>query len=238
MTVSSPGQGDATDESRTAGFTNAEDRLAWEYGLENAAFATLALNSTLYQMAAREGHLPRVDDARSEMGQVRQYFQVLPVFFSAQELAQESDFEGFKSALENPHLKQVLVVQGEEHLRVLFEEARTMDLSGTALGLEIHWNLVESVGEDRYWDVVFVDYVQRIIAIQLLRNSLFQSLGDDTSQDEAFPAAWLDLQEEAWDNTAIQLTDASPEAIRLEAVRSYMNAYLAAERDSLQTPSR
>ena len=226
------GQPDADAESEALADVDSRTLLAYEFGLETVAFSNLALDAALYQTAVDEGISIREDQVRSEMGLVRQWFQVLPVFFQLQELARNDDFEGFRELTEDPFLREVMVLQGEEHLALLFEEARVMDLSGAEEGMKIHLYLLESVGPDRYWEEVFADYVRRTIAINLLRNSLGPA---PSAQSAELP--WLDLQKKTWGATAITLTDTAPESVMLPDVRSYMDRYFALERQRLESPS-
>ncbi len=226
------GQADADAESEALADVDSRTLLAYEFGLETVAFSNLALDAALYQTAVDQGISIREDQVMSEMGLVRQWFQVLPVFFQLQELARNDDFEGFRELTEDPFLREVMVLQGEEHLALLFEEARIMDLSGAEEGMKIHLYLLESVGPDRYWEEVFANYIRRTIAINLLRNSLGPA---SSAQSAELP--WLDLQRKTWGATTITLTDTAPENVMLPDVRSYMDRYFALERQLLESPS-
>ena len=211
---------------------DARTLLAYEFSLETVAFANLALDAALYQSAVDAGISTREDQVRHEMGLVRQWFQVLPIFFQLQELARNSDFEGFRELTENPFLREIMVLQGEEHLVLLFEEAKVMDLSGAEEGLKIHLYLLELVGPDRYWEEIFADYIRRTIAINLLRNTL-----DASPSGQPGDLPWLDLQQKTWEATEITLTEATPESILLPGVQSYMDRYFALERQRQGSPA-
>ena len=232
MSLGQPGQNAADADSETLADIDARTLLAYEFGLETVAFANLVLDAALYRTAIDEGISTREDQVTYEMGLVRQWFQVLPIFFQLQELARNSDFEGFRELTENPFLREVMVLQGEEHLALLFEEAKVMDLSSAEEGMKIHLYLLESVGPDRYWEEIFVDYIRRTIAINLLRNTLDAS---PSGQPDGLP--WLDLQQKTWEATEITLTDATPESITLPEVLSYMDRYFALERQLLGSPA-
>ena len=218
----------AADESEWSRIHAARHRLVLEFGLENAAFANLAQDMALYQIAVADGHSPQDQFVMAEMGRARERFGGLRALLDLQELARESDFEGFRNLAESSSLQQLIPVQGEEHLVALFEEAREMDLSGAVEGMEIHATLLESVGAERYWNEISVEHIRRLVAIENFRLSVDRQ---DTGQTAGLD--WQDLREKTWGGTVVRLTDAAPQSITMSAFRSYMNGYHALERDLL-----
>ena len=216
------------DESILGEYFQGRHRLASEFGLENAALATLTLDMAFYRIAAAEGHSPPAGEIMVEMGRTRERIGGLQALLELHELSLESDLEGFRNLIESPLVRQLIPVQGEEHLLALFEQAGEMDLSGAAGGMEIHTALLESVGEDRYWNEVYVDHARKLVAIESLRLVI-----DETESDLPSNLYWQDLRENTWGGTVIVLTDAAPNSITLDGVRSYMNGLHALQRDLL-----
>ena len=222
------GQEIAADDSVRSENIAARLRLTSEFGLETAAFVHLAQDIVLYQIAVAAGHSPQDRAVMTEMGRVREQFSGRRVLLDLQKLARESDLAGFRNMVESPSVRQLIAVQGEEHLLALFEEAKEMDLSGASEGMEIHSTLLESVGAERYWNEIFVEHIRRIVAIENLRLFVDQQ---DTGQTAGL--AWQNIREKTWGDTVIVLTDAAPESITMPGLRSYMNDYHALERDLL-----
>ena len=218
------GQGSEADESILGDYFRGKQRLASEFGLETAAFANLAQDFTLYQLAVSEGHLPLDGEIMVRMGVARERIGGLRALLELHELARESDLAGFRNLIERPYVEQFISVQGEEHLLALFEQAGETDLSGAADGMEFHAALLESVGDDRYWNEVFVDQARRLVAIESLRLAI-----DDKEPDLSSDIQWQDLREKTWEGTVIELTDAAPDSITLAGVRSYMSGQHALE---------
>lgn len=163
------------------------------------------------------------------MGQARQRIFNLRLLIELHELALESDMAAFRNLIESPQAGQVIAVQGEEHLLLLFEQAKQMDFSGTNDGLAIHDELLESVGPDEYWTEVYVDYSRRRLAIEALRTSMVESRDAETAELE-----WQDFQESTWDAAEITLTGEALSAISLAGIRAYMGGHFALERRLLE----
>ena len=222
------GEGAEQDESGLGEFIRGRQHLISRFGLENAAFATMAQDVALYQAAVAEGHAARDAEAMAVMGANRKRVQGLGTLLDLHELARESDLDGFRELLESPSGGQLLRVQGEGHLLKLFEEAGNLDMSGAARGMEIHAALLDSAGEDQYWTGAFVELAGWLVAIESLRNAV-----EETDSSQAPGLGWLDITEETWGSTVIELTDAAPEGVTLTDVRLYMDGLLALERDLL-----
>ena len=222
------GQGSEADESSLGEYFQGRRLLASEFGLENAAFATLAQDLALYQIAVAKGHSPHVGEVMVEVGRSRERIGGLTALLELHELARDSDLAGFRAKIESPLAKQMIPVQGEEHLLALFDEAGKMDLSGAAKGMEIHTALLESVGEDSYWTEVFAEHARTKVTIESLRMSV-----EEMQTDLPADLHWQNNREEAWGSIVIELTDAAPKPITLTAVRSYVDGYHALERDLL-----
>lgn len=218
----------ADDDSGLGEFIRGRQRLISRFGLENAAFATMAQDVALNRVAVAEGHSARDAEAMAVMGANRKRVQGLGTLLELHELARESDLDGFRKLLENPSVSQLLRVQGEGHLLTLFEEAGNLDMSSAARGLEIHAALLESVGEDRYWTGVFLDPAGWLVTIESFRNAV-----EETEPSQAPGLDWLDLTEKTWGSTVIELTDAAPGGVTLTDVRLYMDGLIALERDLL-----
>ena len=219
------GQGSEADQSILGDYFRGRQLLASEFGLENAAFANLAQDFTLYQLAVSEGHSPLDGEIMVRMGVARERIGGLRALLELHEVARESDLAGFRNLIERPYVRQFISVQGEEHLLALFEQAGETDLSGAADGMEIHAALLESVGEDRYWSEVFADQARRLVSIESLRLAI-----DNKEPDLSSDIHWQDLREKTWGGTVIELTDAAPKSITLANVRSYMTGQHALER--------
>ena len=228
LNLGSSGQGSAADESPLGEFYRDRYRLVSEFGLENAAFATLALDTALYRAAASRGHVPPDSEVMAMMGQERERIGGLLLMMRLHELAKASDLVAFRSLIESPPVRRLLPVQGEEHLLLLFEQAKEMDFSSMKAGLEIHAALGESFGADRYWTEAYVVHARRLLAIEALRSTM---AGPETDWSSVID--WLDFREETWSGADISLSDAAPNTLNLEDVRSFMNAILALERDFL-----
>ena len=183
----------------------------------------------LYRVAASEGHLPEDGEVMVQMGQARERIGGLHALFELQQLAQQDDLAGFRELIESPFVRNLIVVQEEEHLLALFEQAKETDLSGSAEGMAIHTLLLESIGDDRYWTGVFFDHTRRLLAIEALRSTF-----GEMNADQQASQAWQDLSEKTRNDTAIKLTDAAPKTITLTNVRSYMNGLQALERDLME----
>ena len=222
------GQGAGADESGLGGYLRGRQRLIAELGLENATFATLAQDIALHQEAMREGHFPPDGDVMAVMGANRERIRGLSTLLELHELALESDLDGFRNLIESPEGRQAVPVQSEEHLLALFEEAGKLDLSGAAKGMKIHSALLESVGEDRYWNGAFVEYAGWLGAIESYRLAV-----DELDSGDPPGLGWQDVREATWGSTAIELTDAAPEGVTLTGVRQYVNGLHALERDLL-----
>ncbi len=222
------GQGSTEDESAIEQYFGERNRLVSEFGLENAAFATLALDTALYRAAATRGHAAPRGEVMALMGEARERIGGLRVLIELHEFAVASDFAAFRRLIESPPVMQLVRVQGEEHLLQLFEQAGEMDFSGAKDGLEIHAALEESFGADRYWTEAYVVHASRLLAIEALRSTMA-----DPETDWSSVIDWLDFREETWSGADISLSDAAPNTLNLEDVRSFMNAILALERDFL-----
>ena len=233
LSLGIPDQGAAADESGLGEYFRGRQRLASEVGLENAAFATLAQDVSLFQAAVRGGQSPPEREVMVVMGANRERIRGLRTFLALHELARESNLEGFRNLLESPHVRQLIPVQGEEHLLALFEEAARIDLSGAARGIDIHTALLESVGEDQYWTEVFFEQARWLVAIESFRVAV-----GEMDSPPGSGLNWQDLREKIWGSTVIELTDAAPEAITLTDVRLYVNGLHALERDLLNELNR
>lgn len=221
-------QASAADESQVGDYLRTRNELVDGFGMENAAFATLALDAALYRAAISRGYVPRDDEVMALMGQARERIGNLLLLMELQELAQASDFEGFRSLIESPRVGQLIAVQGEEHLLLLFEQARELDFSGAKEGLDIHLALLETIGPERYWTEIHVKQARWLLAIEALSRNVAESEADRSGVLD-----WLDFRETTWSGTAISLADAAPDALNLESVRSYMEEIIALERDFL-----
>ncbi len=221
-------QASEADESSLGEFLSSRRRLVSEFGLENAAFATLAQDLALYQAAATEGPPPPDGEVMAVMGANRERIRGLITLLDLHELARESDLEGFRDLLESPSVGQLIPVQGEEHVLALFEQAATIDLSGAARGMEIHEALLESVGDEVYWTEVFFQQARWLVAVESLR------LAVEEMESPLPPGLqWQDHRERTWGSTVIELTDAAPESVTLSDVRRYMDGLHALERELL-----
>ncbi len=216
------------DESALGEYIRGKQELISRFGLENAAFATLAQDAALYQVAVAEGHVARDAEAMAVMGANRKRVQGLGTLLALHELARESDLDGFRELLDSPSGGQLIRVQGEGHLLKLFEEAGNLDMSDAASGMEIHAALVESAGEDQYWTEGFLELANWLVAIESFRQAV-----DATESPEALGVAWLEITEKTWASTVIELTDAAPEGVTLTDSRLYMDGLHALERDLL-----
>ncbi len=216
------------DESALGEYIRGKQGLISRFGLENAAFATLAQDAALYQVAVAEGHVARDAEVMAVMGANRKRVQGLGTLLALHELARESDLDGFRDLLDSPSGGQLIRVQGEGHLLKLFEEAGNLDMSDAASGMEIHAALVESAGEDQYWTEGFLELANWLVAIESFRQAV-----DAMESPEALGVAWLDITEKTWSSTVIELTDAAPEGVTLTDVRLYIDGLLALERDLL-----
>ena len=163
------------------------------------------------------------------MGQARERIGSLRLLVELHELAKASDFAVFRSLIESSPGRQLVSVQGEEHLLLLFEQAREMDFSGATEGLEVHAALLESVGSDQYWTEVFVEHGRRVLAIEALRSTVV-----DTNTVQSGPVDWQDFLEKTWSGAVISLTDTAPDTLNPADIRLYMDEYLALERDLLK----
>ena len=216
------------DESGLAEFLSGRRILVSEFGLENAAFATLAKDLALHQAAIKEGHSFLDAEVMAAMGANRERIRGLRTLLKLHELARQSDLEGFRDLLESPSVGQLIPVQGEEHILALFEEAARLDLSGASKGMQVHWGMLESVGEDLYWNEVYFELASWLLAIES-----FRLAAGEMASGESAAIRWQDFTEKTWDSTAIELTDAAPESVTLSEVRRYMDGLHALERDLL-----
>ena len=223
------GQGIADDQSPLSDYYTARSRLVSEFGMENAAFATLALESALYRAASSRGYIPSDGEVTVRMGQARERIGALGILVELHQLALASDFAAFRALLESPPARELLPVQGEEHLILLFEQAKEVDLSGATRALEIHASLLESFGPDRYWTEVYIEDSRRVLAIDALSSAV---IGSGTTQASALD--WQTFRESTWAAIDIGLTDAAPSAISLPAILSYMSEIDALQRDFLE----
>ena len=222
------GQASEEDESGLGEFLSGRRRLVSEFGLENAAFATLAQDLALYQAAATEGSPPPDGEVMAVMGANRERIRGLATLLELHERARESDLEGFRDLLESPSVGQLMPVQGEEHVLALFEQAATIDLSGAVRGMDVHDALLESVGDEVYWTEVFFQQARWLVAVESLR------LAVEEMESPVPPGLqWQDLREKTWGSIVIELTDAAPESVTLSGVRQYMDGLHALERDLL-----
>ena len=221
-------QASEADESALGEFLSGRRRLVSEFGLENAAFATLAQDLALYQVAVIEGPPPPDGEVMAVMGTNRERIRGLATLLELHELARESDLEGFRDLLESPSVGQLIPVQGEEHVLALFEQATNIDLSGAARGMNIHEALLEYVGDEVYWTEVFFQQARWLVAIESLR------LAVEEMESPLPPGLqWQDLREKTWGSTVIELTDAAPETVTLSDVHLYTDGLHALERDLL-----
>ena len=223
-----PDQSLEADESGLGEFLRGRQRLVSEFGLVNAAFASLAQDVALYRVAVAEGQLPPDGEVMAVMGSNRERIRSLRTLLDLHELARDNNLEGFRTLIETPRVRQVIPVQGEEHLLALFEEAASIDLSGAAGGMEIHAGLVESVGEDLYWAEVFFEQARWLITIESYRLAV-----DDMESPTPSGLPWQGLREKTWGSTVIELTDAAPETVSLPQVRQYVKGLHTLERDLL-----
>ena len=222
-------QESAAGESALDDYFRDRNRLVSEVGPENAALAALALDFALHQTAASHSHVPRQDNVMAQLGQARQRISNLHLLVELHELARASDLDAFRSLIENPSVRQIIPVQGEEHLALLFEQAREVDFSGAIEGLAVHTALTESLGPDRYWTEVYVQHARKLLAIEAFRTTMAEPHTGWSGFEE-----WLDFRENTWSGTAISLTDTARDTFNLQNVRSYMDEILALERDLLE----
>lgn len=216
------------DESGLAEFLSGRRNLVSEFGLENAAFATLAKDLALHQEAVKDGHSSLDAEVMAAMGGNRERIRGLRTLLELHELASQSDLEGFRDLLESPSVSQLIPVQGEEHILALFEEAARLDLSSASKGVQVHSGMLESVGEDLYWTEVYFE-----IASWLLTVESFRLAASEMAYDESAALRWQNFTEKTWGSTVIELTDAAPESVGLAKVRGYMDGLHALERDLL-----
>ena len=229
LSIGLSGQPSATDEFPLGDYFSARNRLVSEFGIENAAFATLALDSALYRAASSRGHIPSEGEVTALMGQARERIGGLTMLVELHELALASDFAAFRTLVESPPARKLLPVQGEEHLLLLFEQAKEVDFSGAMEGLEIHASLLESFGPDRYWTDVYVEQARRILAIEAFSSTVLDS---GTAQSSA--RDWQAFRERTWAAIDMRLTDSAPGAIDLASVLSYMSALDTLQRGLLE----
>ena len=221
-------QGSGADGSDLAEFLLERQRLESDFGLANAAFAALAQDVALYQLAKADGQSAPDGEVMAVMGANRDRIRGLGTLLELHELARESDLEGFRDLIERPEVMQLIPVQGEEHLLVLFEQAANIDLSGAARAMEIHEGLLESIGDDLYWTEVFFELARWLLTIESFRVAM------DIAESALTPdLQWQDIREKTWGSTVIELTDAAPEGVSLTEVGLYMNELHALERDLL-----
>ena len=221
-------QGSEADESSLGDYVRGKQSLASEFGLDNAAFATLAQDLALYRAAVAEGQSPLAGDVMAVMGTNRERIRNLSTVLELHELAKESNLAAFRDLIESPGARQLIPVQGEEHILALFEEAGKIDLSGAAKGMNVHSALLDTVGEERYWTEVFFELAHWLVAIESLRLAVYENEAPLNSA-----LLWQDLKEKAWGSTVIELTDAAPEGLTLRDVRQFMKGLHALERDLL-----
>ena len=191
------------DESALGQYLRGKQRLISKFGLENAAFATLAQDAALYRLAVSEGHSAPDGEVMASMGANRERIRSLGILLELHELARASDLDGFRGLLETPDVRQVLPVQGEEHLLALFEEAGNLDMSGAARGMEIHAALLASAGEDRYWTEGFFEMAGWLLATESFRLA-FEAMESSTAPC----LGWLEFTEKTWAGAVIEVTDA------------------------------
>ena len=219
---------DAADESGLAEFLSGRRGLVSEFGLENAAFATLAKDLALHQAAVKEGHSSLGAEVMAAMGANRERIRGFRTLLELHELARQSDLKGFRDLLESPSVSQLIPVQGEEHILALFEEAARLDLSGAAKGMQVHSGMLESVREDLYWTEVYFELASWLLVIES-----FRLAAGEMASGESPALSWQDFTVRIWDSTVIELTDAAPESVTLSDVRQYMDGLHALERDLL-----
>ena len=238
LNIGLSGRGSAANESAAPGpwppivageYFKHRNRLVAEFGIENAAFAALAVDIALFQEAVSRRQMPPREEAMANMGQVRERIGGLLLLTELHEFARASDLTAFRSLMESPRAGQLVSVQGEEHLLLLFEQAKEIDFSGTTEGLEIHAALLESVDPDRYWTEVYVDHARRMLAIEALRTTMVDPKTGLPSDSD-----WQDFREKSWSSTFIKLTDDAPENIALAEIRSYMSGNHALQREFLK----
>ena len=229
LSVGPTTQESSADESPLGEYFRDRNRLISEFGPENAALAALALDFALHQEALSRGYVPLDEEIMVRMGQTRERIDGLYLLAQLSELAKASDFVAFRSLIESPSASQLVRVQGEEHLVLLFEQAKVMDFSSLREGLEVQTALTESFGSDRYWNEVYVEHTRRPLA-----NDAFRLTMVNADADWSGIVDWLDFRDMTWSGTAISLTDAAPNTLNLESVRSYMNEFLDLERDLLE----
>ena len=223
-----PSQGTDADETVLGEYLRGREQLAVQFGLENAGFAALAQDLALYRLAVTGGQHPPDADVMVAMGVNRERIRGLRALLDLHELAIASDLQGFRDLLETPNVAQLIPVQEEEHLLMLFEEAANIDLTGAVRGMEIHEALIESVGEGSYWNEVFFEQARWRVTIESFR------LSADVAGGHQPPALWWqNLREKTWVGTVIELTDAAPESVTLSEVRRYMDGLHALERELL-----
>lgn len=209
-------------------YLEGRQRLVDDFGLENAAFATLVQDLILYREAVAEGYAPNEAEIMAVMGTNRERIRGLSTLLELHKLARNADFEGFRDLIESPDVRRMVPVQGEEHLLALFEEAAAIDLSGAVRGMEVHSELLRVVGDDRYWTEVFFETARRLVAIESYRLTF-----DEVESGDSSALRWQHFKERIWGHTVIELTNAVPQEIRLENVRSYMNELHSLERELL-----
>ena len=223
-----PNQESDADESALGEYIRGTQRLTSQFGLESAAFATLAQDVALDQVALTEGQSPPDGEVMVVMGANRERIRGLRTLLELHTLARASDLQAFRNLIETPRVRELIPVQGEEHLLALFIQAANIDLSGAARGMEVHAALVESVGEEPYWIEVFLEQARWLVAIEAFRIAV-----NEMESPMSSGLSWQDLREKTWGSTVIELTDAAPEAITLLDVRQYMYELDALERDLL-----
>ena len=203
------------------------------YGPETVALAGAVADSVFYQRAVAEGHSPSEDEISALLEQRRLWWESSEDFIQPVKLAQNQDIAGFRKLVEETripnitdniqHLTPYEFMEAFQHLdwRLLEQMQREEEA------------YVESVGHEYYWREVLPAKLRRELAIPKLESAIVDASADgpDGPYAEVPRLGWLAYQQEALEETSIELTLAAPSTVSVDRALAYLAEVRAREQE-------
>ena len=199
-------------------------RRVLSYGPETVALADAIRDSALYQQAVAEGHTPTDEEVALSINLDRRRSEASRDIFELATFAQKSDLTEFKELLESsehPDFEAMRETMDVSLLAESFGDWEEADFRQFEELLEEGEAYLESVGRERYWQLILPAKLRREIAVDKLEEAVLEASADGP-HEEVPRLAWLAYQQETLDKADIVLTGAGPINADLAGALDYL----------------